>query len=52
GKEIGTTVIEKCISNKNRIDKNIGQLISSQKIPDGNDRMFDDISILGVEFFI
>ncbi|MCD6565867.1 MAG: SpoIIE family protein phosphatase [Bacteroidales bacterium] len=52
GEEIGTAVIEKYISNKSRIDENIGQIISSQKIPDGNDRMFDDISILGVEFFI
>jgi sigma-B regulation protein RsbU (phosphoserine phosphatase) len=52
GEEIGTSTIEKYISNKNRIDKNIGQIISSQKIPDGNDRMFDDISILGIEFFV
>ncbi|MBE9510844.1 MAG: serine/threonine-protein phosphatase [Bacteroidetes bacterium] len=52
GKEIGTSIIEKYISNKTRIDKNIGQIIRSQKIPDGNDRMFDDISILGVELFV
>ena len=52
GEEIGTEIIEKYISNKSRIDENIGQIISSQKIPDGNDRMFDDISILGVEFFV
>lgn len=52
GEEIGTRIIEKYISNKHRIDKNIEEIISSQKIPDGNDRMFDDISILGVEFFV
>ena len=52
GEEIGTSIIEKYISNKLRIDKNIEQIISSQKIPDGNDRMFDDISIIGVEFFV
>jgi len=52
GEAIGTEIIEKYISNKTRIDENIGQIISSQKIPDGNDRMFDDISILGVEFFV
>lgn len=52
GKEIGTSVIKKYISNKSRIDENIEQIISSQKIPDGNDRMFDDISILGIEFFV
>ena len=52
GEEIGTAIIEKYISNKHRIDKNIEQIISSQKIPDGNDRMFDDISIIGVEFFV
>ncbi len=52
GEEIGTIVIEKYISNKRQVDENIEQIISSQKIPDGNDRMFDDISILGVEFFL
>ena len=52
GEEIGTIVIEKYISNKRQVDENIEQIISSQKIPDGNDRMFDDISILGVEFFV
>ena len=52
GEAIGTEIIEKYISNKSRIDENIGQIISSQKISDGNDRMFDDISILGVEFFV
>ena len=52
GEEIGTVVIEKYISNKRQVDENIEQIISSQKIPDGNDRMFDDISILGVEFFL
>lgn len=52
GKEIGTTIIEKYISNTDRIDKNIGQIIKSQKIPDENERLFDDISIIGVEFYI
>ncbi|MBA7529631.1 Phosphoserine phosphatase RsbU [subsurface metagenome] len=52
GEEIGTGIIEKYISNKHRVDKNIDEIISSQKIPDGNDRMFDDISIIGVEFFV
>lgn len=51
GNEIGTTIIEKYISNSKRIDKNIEQIIKSQKIPDDNDRLFDDISIIGVEFF-
>lgn len=52
GKEIGTSIIEKYISNSDRIDKNINQVIESQNIPDGNDRLFDDISIIGVEFYI
>lgn len=53
GKEIsfGTKEIEDCIMNNLPIDKNIQEIIRKQGIVEGSAAIFDDISILGIEFF-
>jgi sigma-B regulation protein RsbU (phosphoserine phosphatase) len=51
GEEIGMETIAKFLSNSNGISENIDQLIKKQNIKSGNDRLFDDVSIIGVEFF-
>ncbi len=48
GVEFGTTFIEQEISNDGTIDENIHEIIKLQKIDEGSDRIFDDISILGI----
>jgi phosphoserine phosphatase RsbU/P len=47
----GYTFIEGRISNALPLEENIMQIIRDQKIMEGNTSIFDDISILGVEFF-
>ena len=49
--ELDTRELEQCISNKDSITSNIQSLIDKQGILDGNQAIFDDISILGLEFF-
>jgi phosphoserine phosphatase RsbU/P len=51
GVSVGTDEIEDCMRNDRSIDENISEIIKRQKIYDGNTAIFDDISILGVEFF-
>ncbi len=51
GKELGTRVIEQNLSNQDRIDKNIKTLIEKENIVSGNTKLFDDVSIIGIEFF-
>ncbi len=51
GKEIGTASIERNIRNKEDIKSNIAALIKDEEITPDNPRCFDDVSILGVEFF-
>lgn len=51
GEEIGTRAIEKILSNQDRIDKNIKTLIEKENIVSGNTKLFDDVSIIGIEFF-
>jgi hypothetical protein len=48
---VGTDEIEDCMRNEGSIEENIAKIIKRQKIFDGNTAIFDDISILGVEFF-
>jgi sigma-B regulation protein RsbU (phosphoserine phosphatase) len=50
GIEFGTENIEKHVSNNNPILKNINDIIASHNILAGNTAIFDDISILGIEF--
>lgn len=52
GKEIGTIAIEKSIKNNKSISSNITSLIRNEKIKSGNSRLFDDVSILGLQFMI
>ena len=53
GKEIsfGTKEIEDCIMNNKSIDENIESIILKQGISENSPAIFDDISILGIEFF-
>jgi sigma-B regulation protein RsbU (phosphoserine phosphatase) len=50
GIEFGTEKIEKHVTNTNPIHKNIHDIIESHDILAGNTAIFDDISILGIEF--
>lgn len=52
GNEIGTSAIEKSLSNEESITSNIELLISDVKLEGDNDRLFDDVSILGLEFIV
>jgi sigma-B regulation protein RsbU (phosphoserine phosphatase) len=53
GKKIsfGTKEIEDCIMNNHNIEENIQAIIKKQGIFEGSAAIFDDISILGIEFF-
>jgi len=51
GEEIGIEAIEKCIKNNRPVGANIQTIIKNQHILDGNTRLFDDVSILGLQFF-
>lgn len=52
GKEIGTRTIEKSIKNNKSISSNINSLIQSEQIKSENNRLFDDVSILGLQFLV
>jgi len=51
GVGFGTAVIEENISNDKPIGDNINAIIESRKILEGSTAIFDDITILGIEFF-
>lgn len=53
GKQVsfGTKEIEDCIMNNLNIEDNIQAIIKKQGIFEGSAAIFDDISILGIEFF-
>ncbi|MCG8411611.1 MAG: SpoIIE family protein phosphatase [Bacteroidales bacterium] len=51
GVVLGTKKIEKLITNNNQIDEDINNIIKEQKILEGSAAIFDDISIIGIEFF-
>jgi len=48
--DTGTKEVENCITNADPIEVNIKHIIEKQQIMEGNDAIFDDISILGIEF--
>jgi sigma-B regulation protein RsbU (phosphoserine phosphatase) len=50
GVEFGTENIERHLSNTRSIHDNIQEIIEHQRILDGNTAIFDDITILGIEF--
>jgi phosphoserine phosphatase RsbU/P len=53
GKQIsfGTKELEDCIMNNTTVEENIQAIIAKQGIFEGSPAIFDDISILGIEFF-
>jgi len=48
--QIGTRVLEDCIMLEGTINENIKELISRANITENNEAIFDDISIIAVEF--
>ena len=50
GVEFGTENLEKHLSNSDSIEDNIQKIIKDQKILSGNTAIFDDITILGLDF--
>jgi len=48
--EFGTEKLEKELTNELTIEENITSIISRQKILEGSAAIFDDITILGIEF--
>lgn len=46
-----TAQIRSRVANKERIDQNIRNIIEDQSIEEGSTAIFDDISIIGVEFY-
>ncbi len=51
GVSLDTKQIEKNVKNKERIDENIHSIIKEQNILEGSTAIFDDISIIGLEFY-
>jgi len=49
GKDIGTKVIIRNISNTDPVEKNIINMISELKLPHGNTSVFDDVSIIAAD---
>ena len=49
--EMGTTELEKHISNESNIKESIDSIIEDQHILSGNKAIFDDITMLGIEFY-
>jgi len=51
GVEIGTTYLENFMATNNNIQQTIDNIIESQHILSGNKAIFDDITMLGIEFY-
>ncbi len=49
GKDVGTDIIVKHISNKKNVRDNISNLIAELGIPDNNPGLFDDVSIIAAD---
>jgi sigma-B regulation protein RsbU (phosphoserine phosphatase) len=50
GKDIGTGVIIKHISNKKPVENNIREMFKELGLPDNNPSTFDDVSIIAADF--
>jgi len=48
--EAGTEMIEGSLMNDLRIDENINEIIANYKVLEGSAAIFDDISIIGIDF--
>ncbi len=51
GVSVGTEEIEECLINNNGIESNIEEIIKCQGILSDSTAIFDDISIMGIEFY-
>lgn len=51
GVTFGTKQIEKNLANGKDIDDNISSIVKQQKVLEDNAAIFDDISIIGIEFY-
>lgn len=51
GVTFGTKQIEKNLANEKDIDENISSIVKQQKVLEDNAAIFDDISIIGIEFY-
>lgn len=51
GVSFDTEQIERSLANDREIDHNINTIIQGQKILEGSTAIFDDISIIGIEFY-
>ncbi len=49
GRELGTEVIVKYITNNKPVSKNIAEMIKSLGLPDDNPSIFDDVSIIAAD---
>lgn len=49
--QTGTQELERCVENTDNIQDNIEQIIRQHGIAEGNTAIFDDISLLGIDFF-
>ena len=52
GVVFGTQEVEKSLANNEDIDQNINTIIKNQNILEGSAAIFDDITILGIEFYL
>ena len=52
GVSFGTKQIESDLSNPRDIDDNISAIVKQQRILEDNAAIFDDISIIGIEFYV
>lgn len=48
--QTGTQALENCLTNNNNVEDNIEQIIREHGIREGNTAIFDDISLLGIDF--
>lgn len=51
GREMGTKAVEKNLKNNHSIDVNIRDLIFEEQILEDNEKLFDDVSLLGIQIY-
>ncbi len=51
GREMGTKAVEKNLKNNQSIDVNIRDLIFEEQILEDNEKLFDDVSLLGIQIY-
>ena len=48
--EIGLAVLQECMTNQEKVDENFRSLQKLLNLEKGNPALFDDITILGIDF--